>query len=138
MTGVEIVSEQDAWEAPQAATVVSELLTKNPDIIWAANEGGTVGAVTAVKNAGKGGQVAVFGTDISIQLLDFLLSSDAILQAVTAQQPYEMGAAAVEAAAHALRGEAVQKTQVMNGRLFARDDPNELKSCRARLAATSR
>ncbi len=138
LPGVEIVAEQDAWEAPQAATVVGELLTKNPDIIWAANEGGTVGAVTAVKNAGKGGRVVVFGTDISVQLIDFLLSDDGILQAVTAQQPYEMGSAAVEAAARALRAEPIQKKQVMNGRLFTRDQPDELRSFRDRLAGASR
>ncbi len=138
LPGIEIVAEQDAWEAPQAATVVGELLTKNPDIIWAANEGGTVGAVTAVKNAGKGGRVAVFGTDISTQLIDFLLSNDGILQAVTAQQPYEMGAAAVEAAARSLRGEPIEKNQVMNGRLFSRDQPEELRSLRDRLAGASR
>ena len=37
----------------------------------------------AVKNAGKGGQVAVFGTDTSEQLISFLLSDDNILQAIT-------------------------------------------------------
>jgi hypothetical protein len=43
------------------------------DAIWAANEGGTAGAVIAVKNAGKAGKVAVFGTDMSEQLARFLL-----------------------------------------------------------------
>src|SRR6185436_9063006 len=98
MPGVEIVAEQDAWTAPQAATVVSELLTKHPDVVWAANEGGTVGAVTAVLNAGKAGSVFVFGTDVSTQLVEFILADDGILQAVTAQAPVEMGKTAVESA----------------------------------------
>src|SRR5207247_607528 len=89
MPGVTIVAEQDAWNAPEAATTVSEILTKKPNVIWAANEGGTVGAVTAVRSAGKAGQVVVFGTDISAQLIDFLLDDDGVLQAVTAQKPFE-------------------------------------------------
>ena len=49
MPGVTIVAEQDAWNAPEAATTVAALLTKHPDVVWAANEGGTVGAVTACR-----------------------------------------------------------------------------------------
>ena len=36
----------------------------------------------AVKSAGRGGEVAVFGTDVSDQMLGFLLAEDQILQAV--------------------------------------------------------
>src|SRR5262245_36497928 len=60
MPGVTIVAEQDAWNAPEAASAVAAILTKHPDVVWAANEGGTVGAVTAVKSAGLQGKVAVF------------------------------------------------------------------------------
>src|SRR5262249_48850784 len=53
LPGVEIVAQQDAWLAPDAVTKVEAILTAHPEVnlIWAANEGGTVGAVTAVKNA---------------------------------------------------------------------------------------
>jgi len=138
LPGAQIIAEQDAWEAPQAANVVGELLGKNPDVIWAANEGGTVGAVTAVKNAGKAGRIAVFGTDISSQLIDFLLSSDDILQAVTAQQPIEMGTAAVEAAVKVMRGEPIEKKQIMPGRLFTREKPEEIRAYQKRLMDAAR
>ena len=134
LTGVEIVAEQDAWNAPEAATTVSEILTKGPDIIWAANEGGTVGAVMAVKNAGKAGRVVVFGTDISMQLIEFLLADDGVLQAVTAQKPFEMGQAAVEAAVKVLNGEAVQKEVVLPGVLFTRVRPDEVRAYQKSLA----
>ncbi len=67
LPGVVIVADQDAWLAEQATKKVGDILTANPDvdIVWAANEGGIVGAVMAVKNAGKAGKVAVFGTDNS-------------------------------------------------------------------------
>jgi len=137
MAGVTIVAEQDAWEAAQATTAVGELLAKQPDLIWAANEGGTVGAVTAVRNAGAAGRIVVFGTDLSTQLLDFLAAPDGILQAVTAQAPVEMGTAAVEAAVKLIRHEAVAKSAVLPGKLYSRDKPDELAAARASLAAAT-
>jgi ABC-type sugar transport system substrate-binding protein len=138
LPGVEIVAEQDAWEAPQAANVVAELLTKQPTLFWAANEGGTVGAVTAVRHAGKASEVAVYGTDISVQLVDFLLAEDGILRAVTAQRPLEMGAGAVEAAVKSLRNDPAERQVVLDGILFSRDDPETLRAERERLEAASR
>jgi len=134
VSGVEIIAEQDAWTAPRATTTVGELLIKDPTVIWAANEGGTVGAVTAVRNAGKAGEVFVFGTDISRQLVDFLLTDDDILQAVTAQKPYELGRAALDAAVDVIEGKPVEKTVVLPGELFRRDRPAEIEAYRDRLA----
>lgn len=137
LPGVRIVAEQDAWTAPKAATTVAEILTKRPNLIWAANEGGTVGAVTAVKNAGQAGEVVVFGTDISQQLADFLLADDNILQAVTAQKPFEMGRIAVETAVQVVGGQQVEKNKILPGVLFARDRPAEIRAYRQRLVDLS-
>ena len=137
LAGVEVVAEQDAWTAPKAATTVAEILTKHPDVIWAANEGGTVGAVTAVRNAGKAGKVVVFGTDISKQLTDFLLADDNILQAVTAQKPYAMGQTAMETAVQVVGGRPVEKIKVLPGVLFSRERPEEIQAYRKRLADLS-
>jgi ABC-type sugar transport system substrate-binding protein len=116
---------------------VGELLAKNPDIIWAANEGGTVGAVTAVRNAGAAGRVAVFGTDLSTQLLDFLESDDGILLAVTAQAPVEMGTRAVEAAIDLVSGKTVPPSEVLPGKLYARGDREGLAAARVSLASAA-
>ncbi|OCP19475.1 MULTISPECIES: substrate-binding domain-containing protein [unclassified Ensifer] len=103
---VEIVAQQDAWLAEKALAVASDMLTANPDIkvIYAANEGGTIGAVQAVKKAGLEGKVFVFGTDGSEQLANMLLDKDNVLQATTAQQPLEVGKQAIEAAQKLLEG----------------------------------
>ncbi len=124
LPGVQIVSEQDAWLAPDAERVATSLLNANPDIniIWGANEGATVGAVAAVRNAGKTGKVFVFGTDISEQLAGYLLSKDGVLQAVTGQKPYEMGYGTVEAAVKAMDGGKVEKRVVVPGQLYTRDN----------------
>jgi sugar transport system substrate-binding protein len=123
--GVEIVAEQDAWLSEMAVKKAGDILTANPDldIIWAANEGGTVGSVLAVKNAGKAGKVVVFGTDVSEQLLHFAKSDDNILQAITAQRPFEAGQKAVETALKLLKKEPVDKKISMKGVCLMRSDP---------------
>lgn len=135
LPGVEIVGTQDAWLAAKAADVASALLTSQPDlnIIWAANEGGTVGAVTAVKNAGKAGKVVVFGTDMSVQLADFLLADDNVLQAVTGQKPFEIGTKAMETAVQAIHDKPVEKNISLPGVLFSRAQPDEVQKYRQRL-----
>ncbi len=140
LPGVKIVAKQDAWLQPDADNAVSSILTAHPDlnIVWAANEGGTVGAVTAVRNAGKAGQVAVFGTDMSRQLADFLLADDGILRAVTAQKPFEIGSMAVEAAVDALEGNPVEKKVSLPGVLFSRRSPEEIEQFRQRLEELGR
>ena len=135
LPGVEFVAEQDAWLPEMAIKKAGDMLTANPDIniIWSANEGGTVGSVMAVKNAGKEGQVAVFGTDSSEQLVEFALSDDDILQAITTQTPFELGIKAVEQAVAALKGEKVEAKVVMAGVLVAREDPQAVMAFGARL-----
>ncbi|MCZ7469156.1 MULTISPECIES: substrate-binding domain-containing protein [Rhizobium/Agrobacterium group] len=107
---VDIVAQQDAWLAEKALAVASDMLTANPGIrvIYAANEGGTIGAVQAVKKAGLEGKVFVFGTDGSEQLANMLLNSDNVLQATTAQQPLEVGKQAIEAAQNLLDGKKIE------------------------------
>ncbi len=135
LPGVQIVADQDAWLPEKAVSKVSDILTAHPDVdlIWSANEGGTIGAVMAVKNAGKAGKVAVFGTDSSMQLVDFLLSPDDILQAITSQKPVESGQMAVEFALKVKRGEPVEKKVSMKGILLSRDDAEGVKAFRSKL-----
>ena len=137
LPGVTIVSEQDAWLSDMAVKTAGDVLIANPDvdILYGANEGGTTGAVLAVKNAGKAGKVAVFGTDVSQQSLDFLLSPDNILQAITAQKPFEMGQQSVEMALKALHHEPFDKTLMLNGVCLTRDDPDGVKAYEKQLAA---
>ena len=126
LPGVEIVAEQDAWLPEMAVKKVGDILTANPDvnIVYAANEGGTIGSVLAVKNAGRAAQVKVFGTDASEQLLAMLLDPDQILQAITSQRPFEIGQRTVEAALKVLRGQPVEKSTYLPGILLSRADPD--------------
>jgi ABC-type sugar transport system substrate-binding protein len=134
-----VVSQQDAWLAEKAVAVASDIITANPNVnlIYAANEGGTVGAVQAVRNAGKAGKIFVFGIDGTDQLASFLLDGDDVLQAVTAQQPFVMGASAVKAALDALDGKPVEKTVVVPVLGLSRTKPDEVKAFRAELKKLS-
>jgi ABC-type sugar transport system substrate-binding protein len=89
------------------------MLQANPDInvLWAANEGGTVGHVLAVQSSGLQGEVFVFGTDMNLQMAQMLQSDDNVLQGVTGQAPYQMGFDAFVTALHVLNGEAVEPLQ---------------------------
>lgn len=135
LPGAEIVAEQDAWLPEIAIKKVGDILTANPEInlIWSANEGGTVGAVMAVKNAGQEGRIAVFGTDVSDQLAGFLLSDEQILHAVTGQRPFEIGSRAIEAAVSAINEESVDEQVSMSGVLLTRQDPKAVRAFRTRL-----
>lgn len=133
LPGVEIVTAQDAWLAPEATALVENILTANPDIdlVWAANEGGTVGAVNAATAANKKNpdhHIYVFGTDMSEQIGAFLMSGDNVLQAVTGQKPFDIGSLAVNNAIKARNGEAVEKKVAMPGQLFSRSDPEGINS----------
>ena len=140
LPGVTIVAEQDAWLAEQAVKKAGDILTAHPDIslLWAANEGGTIGAVMAVKNAGRAGKIAVFGTDTGEQIADFLLSDDNILQAVTGQRPFEIGSLAVESALRILEGENVPVVTSLSGRLLSRSSPAEVRAFKMELQKLSR
>jgi simple sugar transport system substrate-binding protein/ribose transport system substrate-binding protein len=129
------VAHTSAHAQDTALAQTTDMLTAHPDIqvIFAANEGGTIGAVQAVKQAGKAGQVFVFGYDGSDQLTSMILSEDNILQGTVAQDPYMMGYKAVEALVNLLTGKDVPdqgKITVVNGTYLGRTDPEAVKAWR--------
>ena len=75
VTDAKVVTQQSAWLQDTALAAMSDMLTAHPEIqvIYASNEGGTIGATQAVKQAGKAGQIYVFGYDGSDQITTMLL-----------------------------------------------------------------
>ena len=110
-----VVAHQSANMQDDALTKTTDMLTANPDVqvIFACNEGGTIGAAMAVKQAGLAGKVYVFGYDGSDQLTSMILSGDDILLGTVAQDPYSQGYRAVEALIKALKGETVAEQGMM-------------------------
>lgn len=89
----EVVADQDAAVQDEAVTVCTDMLTANPDIdlIYAANDGATVGCTMAVKNLGMSDSVMIFGCDASEQICDLLLDESCGLIATAAQDSYGIG-----------------------------------------------
>jgi len=126
--------QRDIDKASQAIGVIETLIQKHPEIniIFAENEGTTVGAVQAIERQGRAGEVFVFGTDISPQIAEMLLAEDNILQAVTAQDPYQMGYLAVKAAIELANGGEKQGITYVPGESFRRDQPEQIREYLAR------
>ena len=64
--GMNIVAQQSAqWDQTIAITVASGILVQNPELaaILAANDNMALGAVAAITQSGRGGEVAVVGFD---------------------------------------------------------------------------
>jgi len=134
LPGVEIVADNDAWMQDVAITVGSDMLTANPeiDVIFSANEGGTIGATMAVQNMGLAGEVFVFGFDGSEQMVQLLQDPANILQASIAQDPFQIGVLTMEAVIRAARGEDISATRghaiIVPGILLDRTNPGGLQA----------
>ncbi len=117
-------ANMEGYLADASVAVGETILQENPQItiLWSENEGGTVGAVSAVHNQKLAGQVFVFGIDISPQLAQMLLDEDDVLQAVGAQSPRLMGKLAVAAAVDVVHGGEAPGYNTVPAAFFSRDD----------------
>jgi uncharacterized protein YjbI with pentapeptide repeats/ABC-type sugar transport system substrate-binding protein len=101
-------------------------------VAWSASESGTEGLVNAVRAEGRQGKVKVWGTDICPNIAKMLLDSDSILQAVTGQQPKQMGYLAMSALIAALRRERLgTDPHHTDLEFFERTDPGPIERYRA-------
>lgn len=109
----EIVADQDAWLQDTALETASGILTAHPEtnVIITVNDGGTIGSVMAVQNAGMADQILVFGHDGSDQISSMILDDSMALQAVVAQDPYGQGYKAMSALINAIKGGDYSDTQ---------------------------
>ena len=121
-------ADQEGYLADKATPVATNMLSANPniDLLWAANEGGTVGEVIASRQAKK--SVPVFGTDISAQLAKFVLAPANILQATTGQDPETTAKDAYQQAKNAVAGKKNSPLEIqVPGVTYRRDDPAAVK-----------
>ena len=107
--GIKIVASQPAnWERDQGFNVFQNMLQAHPDIdtLFACNDMMALGAVEAIRAAGKTGSIRVVGFD-AVEDARKAITDGTMLGSV-AQFPDEMGRKAVENAVHAIRGEPVE------------------------------
>lgn len=122
---IEIVQDVDAWDADTATPIVADVLNANPDvdILFCANEGGTVGAVNAVQNAEL--DIPVFGIDITEELINMMLDEKNILQALGGQDPVRLGQKSMENLCKKLAGKEYEKAITIPGLILSRNRPEE-------------
>ncbi|HWA86669.1 MAG TPA: sugar ABC transporter substrate-binding protein [Opitutus sp.] len=102
--GLSLVSEQSGeWEMERANTVASAMLTAHPELkaIFCANDSMALGAVAAVKDAGRAGKVLIAGFD-NIKAMQPLIASGAVV-ATADQHADQLAAYGIEAALEILK-----------------------------------
>lgn len=96
-------------DSAKAMAAAEDMLTANPDLagIFVENEAGCIGAVQAVKAAGKAGQVKLVAFDAAEQQIEAL--KDGTVQALVVQNPFQMGYQGVKAAIDHIEGREIPK-----------------------------
>lgn len=109
----DVVADQDAWLQDTALETASGILTAHPEVnvIITVNDGGTIGSVMAVQNAGLSDKILVFGHDGSDQISSMILDDSSPLQCVVAQDPYGQGYKSMTALINAIKGEDYSATK---------------------------
>lgn len=93
---IKIVASQPAdWDRVKALDVATNIMQKNPNLkgFYCCNDTMALGAVEAVKNAGKAGKVFVVGTDGAPEAIAAV--KDGSLLATVGQDPGEIGASSL-------------------------------------------
>ncbi|MGH9144175.1 MAG: substrate-binding domain-containing protein [Vicinamibacterales bacterium] len=104
--GVTIVASQPAnWERDQGFNVFQNMLQAHPDIdsVFACSDLMALGAVEAIRAAGRTGTIKVIGFDALDDAKKAIAAGT--MEASVAQFPSEMGKMAVESAVKVIRGE---------------------------------
>jgi ribose transport system substrate-binding protein len=104
------VGQQYSQNEPAiAAQITTAALAKDPDLkaIFASNLFAAQGAATGIKQAGKEGQVKIVAFDAGPDQVKAL--KDGTVQALIAQQPYQIGVQGVTQAVNALNGKPTKK-----------------------------
>ena len=106
--GVQIVASQPAnWERDQGFNVFQNMLQAHPDIdsVFACSDLMALGAIEAIRAAGKTGTIKVIGFDALDDAKKAIAAGT--MEASVAQFPSEMGKAAVESAVKVIHGEKI-------------------------------
>lgn len=107
--GVEVLAALSGNNLTDGATkAMEDLLNTYPDqidIVLCHNDDTAIGAMNACKSAGVS-DITIVGFDGNASAVDLILAGE-LVKATVAQQPYEMGYQAVEAALKAINGESV-------------------------------
>jgi ribose transport system substrate-binding protein len=126
--GMNIVAEQPAdWDTAKAQTVTENILTANPNLkaIFSSNDNMALGAIEAVRNAGKLDDIFIVGFDGNPNAAEAILAGD--LEASVAQRPYNMGQMGVENVLKLAAGETLPEEIDTGAILVTTENAEEFK-----------
>jgi ribose transport system substrate-binding protein len=121
--GITYIGAQINDNSPaKAASIISATLAAHPDLtgVFATNQFAAEGAATGLRNAGRQGKVKVVGFDAGPVQMKQLERGD--VQALVAQQPYEVGVQAVDQLVASLTGGKPQADIGTKTSTITRDD----------------
>ena len=132
--GLELIGSQAAdWDRQTALDIATTYIQQNPDLkgIYCCNDGMALGAIQAVINADKVGDILVVGTDGDSEAVESIAAGQ--LSATVAQDPAQIGATsldllidAVENGTEAKVGEFPEKTPI-DSVLITEENADEYK-----------
>ena len=121
--GIAIVASQPAnWERDQGFNVFQNMLQAHADIdaVFACSDLMALGAIEAIRAAGRSGSIRVIGFDALDDAKKAIAAGT--MEASVAQFPYEMGRVAVESAVKVVHGEALPADINVKLALVTRDN----------------
>jgi ribose transport system substrate-binding protein len=126
--GLSIVAETPAeWDKAKGQQAMEDILTKNPDLkgVFASNDNMALGAVEAIKNAGKTGQIMVVGFDANPDAAAAILAGT--MNASVAQAPANMGKLGVESLIKLINGGTIEPVIDTGTELVTKDNADKYK-----------
>ena len=126
--GLKVVAEQPAdWDRAKGQSVMENILTGNPNIkaVFASNDNMALGAVEALKAAGKLKDVLVVGFDANPDAAASILAGD--MSATVAQAPKNMGALGVENVLKLKNGETIPENIDTGTVLVTKENAEQFK-----------
>ncbi|MEP3276494.1 MAG: substrate-binding domain-containing protein [Stappiaceae bacterium] len=126
--GMKIVAEQPAdWDAAKAQSATENIMTANPNLkaIFSSNDGMALGAVEAVRNAGKLDDMFIVGFDGNPGAAVAIIAGD--LEASVAQRPYQMGQIGIESLLALAKGDTIDENIDTGAVLVTKENAEEFK-----------
>ncbi|WP_191567251.1 sugar ABC transporter substrate-binding protein [Metabacillus idriensis] len=121
-----VYSKNANWDAQQAQSITADAVTAKPGIkaIFSHNDDMIRGINGGLNQIGKNKEIAVVGTDGTPLALERIRTDKQL--ATVDQDPYKMGAAALQAAVDVIKGKEIPKEQFVEPKMITKenvDDP---------------
>lgn len=127
--GMKVIARQTAnFDRGQALTVMENILQAQPEIdgIYAANDEMAMGALSAIKSAGRLGKITMIGCDAIDPAMEAIRKGE--LAATIAEPPFFLGKEAINTAEKIAKGESVEKQVILPSTLVTKDNVDQVKT----------